>query len=54
MPVKTCERCKGNGMVGQDAVFSMGPVHLVIECPACKGKGFVQVKRQKPRKGKRK
>lgn len=51
-----CKRCRGSGQVGCHMPFSAGGgwVHILEECPECKGKGFKKaqsLRRAKPKKG---
>ena len=52
-----CKQCRGSGHIGHHVPFAAGGgwVHILEECPDCKGKGFVTDKTvgRKLKKGKR-
>lgn len=43
MTLSECKTCRGSGQVGYVEQFAAGGgwVHILEECPDCKGKGFV-------------
>ena len=49
---KRCPKCEGSGTIGECVKMFFGNMFIDVECPRCKGRGYVErkAKKQKVRK----
>jgi DnaJ-class molecular chaperone len=49
---KRCPKCEGSGAIGECVKMSWGGnMFIDYECPRCKGRGYVEKRRTRKRKG---